>query len=136
MANWQLLGARVTIFPGLPLDQKASQLFREIWSDEPENFQSAAGPLGPTSIASGTKFDAGVTITVQPGRIDLHVGSKANQGLVNPNSYIAKVILDRAVNAIIEHLPTISSGRIGYFPFHWKFIHHDHRSKRSYLSIN
>ena len=115
MANWQFLGARVTIFPGLPLDQKASQLFREIWSDEPESFQSAPGPLAPTSMASGTKLDAGVTITVQPGRVDLHVGSKSNQGLLNPNSYTSKAILDRAVSAAIEHLPKIPGGRIGYF---------------------
>ena len=115
MAGWQFLTARVTLFPGALLDRRAADIFREIWSSEPDSFQSGPpGPIGLSSAATAVRDGVGVTVNVQPGRVDLSFGPIGGE-IAAPVPFMNTQALVPAIDRLVDKLPNLPSNRIACF---------------------
>ena len=104
MSEWAALVARVTLFPLLsssPLPS-ALDLYRHVWSREPDNFQRQANPLMP-SVAQGKAGSIVANCTAQRSRIDFNLAPVApTDGSLALISDVAEVRdgLSRIIEAI------------------------------------
>lgn len=72
MTDWKALAGRITLFPGSPAPLlSASELYKQAWGINPENFLTGANALAPT-IAQGKRAGIALNCSVHPTRIDFN----------------------------------------------------------------
>ena len=117
MADWRILVGRVTLFPALPYDRKASELFRAVWGGEPDSFQTGpSGAIGGASVASGSRPPHSLSVSVQPGRVDFNVGARDPSGPPTLDMMLmSKDALFPVLDGLVERLPDVRSNRAAFF---------------------
>jgi hypothetical protein len=88
MNEWKSASGRISLFPSNPgvLNQtSAFDLYKRIWSGEPETYQKAATPLMP-SAAQGRHDSVNRGCLVQPNRIDFSIAPVQSNPVEGPES--------------------------------------------------
>jgi hypothetical protein len=83
MNEWKAISVSISLFPAIaPTTSRSSalELYRKIWGNEPENFQSQANPVIPTS-AQGRRGGLIFNCVAQPARIDFNLSAVPSPGL-------------------------------------------------------
>jgi hypothetical protein len=115
MSDWRFQTARITLFPADTVGTKASELFRTVWHDEPDSFQSATpGQFGPGSQAVGAAKGVSRFVNCQVGRIDIGVGPENTQIARGP-TFLDKEAVLGAMGDLIDGLPDKSYARVAFF---------------------
>jgi hypothetical protein len=81
MNEWKAFGGRITLFPTLPPSSSPSsalELYRRIWSNDPDSFQKQDNALLPT-VAQGRRGSLIVNCAAQPARIDFNLTAALSQ---------------------------------------------------------
>ncbi|WP_018408457.1 hypothetical protein [Methylocystis rosea] len=114
MVKWQLMSARITLFPEKPGNRTAAQIYRDLWSEDPESFQSGqANVFGQASNASGKRGASTFTVSAQPIRIDLNFTV-----IPEPESRVQFLSADEILpklERLAESVPLIPSRRIACY---------------------
>jgi len=77
ISEWKALSGRITLFPTAPASSPAPsalELYRQVWGDDPDNFQKQQNPLLPT-IAQGRRNGIMVQLLSQPVRTDFNLSA-------------------------------------------------------------
>jgi hypothetical protein len=85
MGKWKTYSSRITLFPKIQKSsalQSALELYRKIWSVEPDSFQKPDNALKPM-IAQGKRSGLLVRCSAQPVRIDFHLEAAPSQKTQN-----------------------------------------------------
>jgi hypothetical protein len=81
MNEWKSAGGRITLFPAQqssPPPLSALELYKQVWGEDPDNFQKQANPLVPTT-ANGKRGSLMAGSMAHPTRIDLTLTPLAGQ---------------------------------------------------------
>jgi hypothetical protein len=105
MPEWKPLLGRVTLFSAAPLSSvSALDLFKAIWSGEPDSYQRSVNPLQPT-VAQGLRNAMLANCVVQINRVDLSLqpSPARTTKIAHPVATIDDtVVFNRSLNQIID----------------------------------
>ncbi len=120
MNEWKSSGGRITMFPAevsSHASHSALELFKQVWSDEPSNFQKPANPLMPT-VAQGKRGILAASCTVQPTRTDFTLTPSSPQEPIHgsfpliENTHLLHAELLRIMDAIDQGVVPHSAVRV------------------------